>query len=560
MVEQVKNRDYWKSRFAKLEEEDYKKSEKYIKDIEEQFRIAQNNITIDIERWYRRLADNNDISLMAARQLLKRDELEEFHWSVEQYIEKGEENTLNEYWMKQLENASAKVHISKLEAMKLQIQQHTELLYTKYHNGITDYLHTSYTDRFYRTAYEIQKGTSVGSNLAELDTRKIDKVLTTPWATDGKNFSDRIWSNKDKMIKELHRELSQSIIRGEDPQKAIDSLSKTLKASKKNVGRLIMTEMAAVSSAAQKDCFKELDVEQFEVVATLDSHTSEICQNMDGKHFPMSQYEIGVTAPPLHVRCRSVTVPYFEDDYGLVGERAARDEDGNTYYVPANMTYPEWKKTFVNSESNMALTKDNNSSKMNVERDTMSLEYQRYGRNKETLINNTYINSGEYRNKFDKITENINVNRVLYSKAKEMLQHRSGTKIEDMYWIDSDTGEVVASALNEQQESAIKYSNTIKKAIKGKTNLIAMHTHPSSMPPSGADFNSMLKHGYNISLIICHNGKIFQYVAKESIDERLYSRYIQRYVSDGCSEYEAQWKSLEKLKENNDIDFWEVLS
>lgn len=61
------------------------------------------------------------------------------------------------------------------------------------------------------------------------------------------------------------------------------------------------------------------------------------------------------------------------------------------------------------------------------------LEYQRYGRNKETAINHTYINSGEYRSKFDRITENINVNRILYNKAKEMLNHRSGTKYEDMY-------------------------------------------------------------------------------------------------------------------------------
>lgn len=338
---------YWKNRFAQMEVADYKKTEKYIKDVEEQFRIAQNSITMDIERWYGRLADNNDISLSAARRLLKKDELEEFHWGVEQYIKAGEENAINKKWMKQLENASAKTHISRLEAMKIQIQQHSEFLYTKYHNGVTDFLNKSYADRFYQTAYEIQKGIGVGSNLAELDIRKINKVLTTPWATDGKNFSDRIWSNKDKMIKELHRELSQSIIRGEDPQKAINNLSKALNASKNNTGRLIMTEMAAISSAAQKDCFTELDVEQFEVVATLDSHTSDICQGMDGQHFPMSEYEIGITAPPFHVNCRSVTVPYFGDEFDSVGERAARGEVGKTYYVPGDMTYPEWKKAMV---------------------------------------------------------------------------------------------------------------------------------------------------------------------------------------------------------------------
>lgn len=208
----------------------------------------------------------------------------------------------------------------------------------------------------------------------------------------------------------------------------------------------------------------------------------------------------------------------------------------------------------------MALIKGHDSSKMNVERDTMSLEYQRYGRNKETLINNTYINSGEYRNMFDKITDNIGVNRILYSKAKEMLQYRSGTKIEDMYWIDGNTGEIVASDINEQQESSVLYTKAILKAISNKTNLITMHTHPSSMPPSIADFNSMLKHSYMTSLVICHDGKIFQYISYKEISERLYSMYIQEFVKEGCSEYEAQIKTLEKLKGNHVIDYWEVES
>lgn len=72
----------------------------------------------------------------------------------------------------------------------------------------------------------------------------------------------------------------------------------------------------------------------------------------------------------------------------------------------------------------------------------MNLENQRYGRNKNTTINHLYINSGEYRRKFDKVTENKELSRLIYSKAKEMLFHRSGTLLEDMYWIDVDTGKV----------------------------------------------------------------------------------------------------------------------
>lgn len=109
----------------------------------------------------------------------------------------------------------------------------------------------------------------------------------------------------------------------------------------------------------------------------------------------------------------------------------------------------------------------------------VSKEEQRYGRNKDTTVNHTYIQGGEYRKKFDKLTDNEQVNRLLYKKAKEMLLHRSGTLIEDMYWIDLDSSEIVASVLDSKDEQKIIYSESVKKIIKRNKNLITIHTHPS---------------------------------------------------------------------------------
>ena len=95
---------------------------------------------------------------------------------------------------------------------------------------------------------------------------------------------------------------------------------------------------------SQKEAFNKLDVQEYEIVATLDSHTSEICQEMDGQHFLMKDYQAGVTAPPFHVWCRSVTAPYFSDNYN--GERAAKGEDGKTYYVPDDLTYKDWENRY----------------------------------------------------------------------------------------------------------------------------------------------------------------------------------------------------------------------
>ena len=201
---------------------------------------------------------------------------------------------------------------------------------------------------YYHTAFEIQTGFRLGWDIAGLDQRQIEKVISKPWAVDGKNFSERIWGNKEKLIKELHTELTQMVMLGNKPQKAMHSIAKKVNTSKQNAGRLVMTEAAYFSSAAQKDCFENLGVEQYEIVATLDSHTSKICQNLDGKHFPMKYYEAGVTAPPFHVYCRSTTAPYFEEDFDNIGERAAREEEtGKTYYIPENMNYKEWEEKFV---------------------------------------------------------------------------------------------------------------------------------------------------------------------------------------------------------------------
>ena len=147
-------------------------------------------------------------------------------------------------------------------------------------------------------------------------------------------------------------------ITGSGPDKAINEIASKMNVSKANAGRLVMTETAYFSSAAQKECFKELDVEKYEIVATLDGHTSDICQEMDGKVFKMSEYEERVTAPPFHVNCRSCTAPYFDDEWGGKGERAARNEDGDTYYVPADMTYKEWKKSFVKDSISPQTRKD----------------------------------------------------------------------------------------------------------------------------------------------------------------------------------------------------------
>lgn len=346
----MKNSDYWKQRFTQLEAAQNEMSLKSLSKIERMYKIAQREIEKDISRWYSRIAKNNNIRLSEARKLLSKDELAEFKWDVNEYIRRGQENALDGRWMKELENASAKYHISRLEALKINVENSLQSLTADLNGAVTTLFHETYQSSYYHTAFELQRGFRIGFDIGTVDQSRIDRVLAKPWAADGYNFSERLWKNKQKLIGEVHNQLTQNLLTGGDPQKAINAITKKLNASKNNAARLVMTESAYFSSLAQGDCYRDLGVEEFEIVATLDAHTSEICREMDGQHFPMKDFQAGVTAPPFHPWCRSTTVPYFAENFGVVGMRAARDEDGKTYYVPADMTYKEWERTFVDGD------------------------------------------------------------------------------------------------------------------------------------------------------------------------------------------------------------------
>lgn len=361
----MRNSTYWKGRFEQLEEAQLKKGAEFYANLEKQYNSAISEVEKDLARWYTRYAKENKITLAEAKRQLSKRELAEFRMSVEEYIEKGKTLNYSKEWESALEKASVKFHVSRLEALKIQMQQQIEFLGAVKNDGLTDLVKGIYTDGYYKTAFEIQKGLGVGHDFMKLDSNTVNKIITKPWASDGKNFSARIWDDRTKLVNEINDTLAQNIARGVDPQISIDSIAKKFGVSKFQAGRLVMTESAFFASESSKDSMKELGVEQYEILATLDSKTSEICRDLDGKVYDLKDFESGVTAPPFHPYCRSTTCPHFEDFND--GVRASRDKDDKGYYkVPETMTYRTWHEKFIENgdKSDLAPIKPKDLSKV----------------------------------------------------------------------------------------------------------------------------------------------------------------------------------------------------
>lgn len=348
----MKSREYWRKRSEQIAARQFKKADEYDKILGDEYQRAIRSIQRDIESFYQRFADNNGIVDMAeARKMLSGEELKEFRMDLKDFISLAKNNADGQ-WTQQLNNVYYKVRVSRFEALLMQINQQVELLAGSRQKWARDILGNVYTDTYYRNLYEIQKGTGVGVSFARIDNAGLEKVLSTK--LDGRNWSPRIWDDRTKLKRELYIKLSQSFIRGDSSTKAVLDLSKRMNVSFTRAQNLIQSETAFFHEQATMDSYKGSKVvDRYELLATLDTRTSEICQNIDGKgrsekepFFYITEWQVGVTAPPFHARCRTTTVPYFDDDEDI-GERAARDLDGKIMYVPANLTYAQWKERYL---------------------------------------------------------------------------------------------------------------------------------------------------------------------------------------------------------------------
>jgi SPP1 gp7 family putative phage head morphogenesis protein len=205
--------------------------------------------------------------------------------------------------------------------------------------SIEDLLASVCLKSYYETIYDAQKGLNLGFSFTKINQNVVKEILTTPWS--GENYSQRLYANRDLLVRNLKQTLTNGFIKGQSNQKMARDLNNTMGTGYKNTVRLVRTETTYVANNATIAGYKECSVDQYKYLSTLDSRTSNVCRNLDGKIFNTEDAQSGVNLPAMHPHCRSTTIPYFGQD---IVQRIARDKNGKTYYVDGNITYEEWTK------------------------------------------------------------------------------------------------------------------------------------------------------------------------------------------------------------------------
>lgn len=342
--------DYWKDRFIKSTKDVFDSDEEYVKEI---FKIYEKTIEDLDGEIFKLLSSMEDVSMAEAKKLLNKYEIRSFKSGLDEF-RKASKGFISPDVEKELDIVSRRVRISRLQAMQVSMKSKVATLLNKEQKKLFAHLSNNFTSSYYKDLYELQRIRGY-KNINSLSKDFVNNILNTSWTNDGENFSDRIWKRKDKLLNTLDTELRQGLITGKRPDEITKVISDKLEVSKSNAKRLVLTESSAVHSQSRKAMYERMGVEKYEVVATLDLRTSDICRKLDGKVFDVKDYEIGVTAPPYHVYCRSTTVPYYNDDIQaeIENTRMARDPETGKSLRVENLTYKEWyDKYVVNSNPN----------------------------------------------------------------------------------------------------------------------------------------------------------------------------------------------------------------
>lgn len=351
---------YWQERYLKDKARSINLSEKYIKGrLKKYYTQAGKEIEAEIESFYEKYAKDEEITLAEAR---KRISTAEFSRSKFEKMAKETAALKKKYGKdipdgikKQIEEQerilntlSKKGAITRLQGLQANIDNAILKLYDKQQITMYDMLKNGYEDGYYRGIFRIQQQIGIGADFTAVNERAIRQAVT---ANHGKgNFSSRLYKHSKTLSKDLQENLTVGLIRGESVDTMAKRISRRLDVSMSNAKRLVRTETAYIHELATMESYKEAGIEKYRFLATLDNKTSEICQELDRKEFPVEKATPGENLPPMHPNCRSTTEAVFEDE--IESYRTARASDGSQYQVPRDMNYEQWWNGLVETERN----------------------------------------------------------------------------------------------------------------------------------------------------------------------------------------------------------------
>lgn len=303
--------EYWTERALQQEQNAQIVADRYMAQIGQSLADYKHQLVSEIEKFYARYAVDNKMTHAEAKQYLTDKERREFkHVTLERFREMA----LNPDTPTPLLDALGYRHrISRKEALLAEIERLTAELYGKpdgIHDKVTEALSDVYIKGKIHQAQNLAHFGIIETPILGVDAVK--HKMASNWS--GKTFSTNVWGHDAAVYKSISDTINKGLTGGWSIDRMARALSERTGVAYHRADTLVRTETTFYNNLATLDTIKELGGDHYEIVAVLDSRTSEICRLENHEVHSVKEYEPGRTAPPFHVRCRSTIRPAVKSD------------------------------------------------------------------------------------------------------------------------------------------------------------------------------------------------------------------------------------------------------
>lgn len=343
----MNSQEYWKKRALLAKQKEMASSAEYEVAMRSRLKDLENEFIRESKKWITKYAKENNQSLREVADYLNSIDTSKFDMTLAEFEAKARAGGFE----KELNSAYYKTRIARLQELYRQYQELAARFADNEENTMAIGLAKQYEDTYLLENYN--KYLVVGAldvNFAHFNEQELKDIVYQPWK--GSNFSKRIWNNYTKVMPEV---LTDVMFRSTALGYSYNRVERMLRDKfqgvvKSNIHRLVVTEMGHAAEEATAKFYKDSDIEQYQYLATLETHTCDVCAHLDGRIFDVKDRREGNNYPLLHPYCRCTTVPYME---GLpdIPTRWYRDPITGKGKWTRNMSYSEWKRTVREQQS-----------------------------------------------------------------------------------------------------------------------------------------------------------------------------------------------------------------
>ena len=264
----MKSDAYWKRRAEQRMYEYIQEADRVADEVGKAYLQAAGYLEAQAKKIFDTYRKGGGLSEAEARRLLNDVGNATDYDALKKAYNRVKDPDLKQTLLNQLNAPAYRARIERLQQLREDLDRKCRKLYKIETKAADEHLINTAQTAYYRTMYDIQRGTGYGFGFAQISEQGVNEILRNNWS--GASYSSRIWSNTQTVAELIKNELFLGVLTGKSQHDMSAVIMEKMGVGAMQARRLVRTESCYVANQAEMESYKECEIEKYRFVATLD--------------------------------------------------------------------------------------------------------------------------------------------------------------------------------------------------------------------------------------------------------------------------------------------------